>query len=249
MEYLQNGDIASVAVQYSYLSSPLSLLIEPEYGRKTARALFNEVYDYWTSLPKTQRPQLYLFGLSLGALNSDLSFDLFDVINDPPQGALWSGPPFAAPTWRTATQERDKGSTAWLPTFKQGKVLRFMNQNGMPPNASQWQNFRLLFLQYGSDPITFFSQHLFLHEPAWLQTPHAPDINPELRWYPIVTGLQVAADMLIGTGTVPVGYGHDIAAEHYINAWIELLNISDYTPAQIQQLKMYFMKRQINKQD
>ncbi|WGZ90937.1 MAG: alpha/beta-hydrolase family protein [Candidatus Thiocaldithrix dubininis] len=249
LEYLQNGDIASVAVQYSYLSSPLSLLIEPEYGRKTARALFNEVYDYWTSLPKTQRPQLYLFGLSLGALNSDLSFDLFDVINDPPQGALWSGPPFAAPTWRTATQERDKGSTAWLPTFKQGKVLRFMNQNGMPPNASQWQNFRLLFLQYGSDPITFFSPHLFLHEPAWLQTPHAPDVNPELRWYPIVTGLQVAADMLIGTGTVPVGYGHDIAAEHYINAWIELLNISDYTPAQIQQLKMYFMKRQINKQD
>src|SRR5690606_22042998 len=29
LEYLHNGDVASVAVQYSYLSSPLSLLVQP----------------------------------------------------------------------------------------------------------------------------------------------------------------------------------------------------------------------------
>ena len=51
VEYLHNGDVASVAQQYSYLSSPLSLLVEPEYGSEAARALFAAVYGYWTTLP------------------------------------------------------------------------------------------------------------------------------------------------------------------------------------------------------
>ena len=32
VEYLHDGDVASVAMQYSYLNSPLSLLFQPEYG-------------------------------------------------------------------------------------------------------------------------------------------------------------------------------------------------------------------------
>src|SRR4051794_16653157 len=52
VEYLHHGDIASVALQYSYLSSPLSLLVQPEYGSEAARALFAEVYGYWTTLPR-----------------------------------------------------------------------------------------------------------------------------------------------------------------------------------------------------
>ena len=44
LEFLYRGDVASVAVQYSYLSSPLTLLVDPESGRDTARALFREVY-------------------------------------------------------------------------------------------------------------------------------------------------------------------------------------------------------------
>ena len=32
LEYLHGGDVASVALQYSYLTSVLSLWIEPEYG-------------------------------------------------------------------------------------------------------------------------------------------------------------------------------------------------------------------------
>ena len=92
LEILYRGDVASVSVQYSYLPSWLSLLIEPDYGADTARAVFQVVYDYWRTLPKERRPRLYLFGLSLGARNSDLSADLFDVIADPYQGALWVGP-------------------------------------------------------------------------------------------------------------------------------------------------------------
>ena len=32
LEYLQRGDVASVAMQYSYLSSPLTLFVDPDYG-------------------------------------------------------------------------------------------------------------------------------------------------------------------------------------------------------------------------
>src|SRR5690606_11765808 len=47
IEYLHDGDVASVALQYSYLSSWLSLLVEPEEGKEAAAALFEVVYDYW----------------------------------------------------------------------------------------------------------------------------------------------------------------------------------------------------------
>ena len=96
LEILHRGDVASVSVQYSYLPSWLSLLVEPDYGADTARALFHAVSGYWRSLPKERRPRLYLFGLSLGARNSDLSADFFDIIADPFQGALWAGPPWTA---------------------------------------------------------------------------------------------------------------------------------------------------------
>ena len=60
VEYLLHGDVASVALQYSYLTSWLSLLVEPEHGSEAARDLFAAVYGYWTSLPKDHRPRLYL---------------------------------------------------------------------------------------------------------------------------------------------------------------------------------------------
>lgn len=97
LEYLHKGDVASVALQYSYLASWLSLMVEPENGQEAAKALFNEIYSYWKTLPKDHKPRLYLHGLSLGALNSQLSTDIYDVVADPFQGALWSGPRSAAP--------------------------------------------------------------------------------------------------------------------------------------------------------
>lgn len=70
-EFLHHGDIASVALQYSYLSSPLALLVQPNYGLEAARALFAAVYAHWTALPHDARPRLYLHGLSLGAMHSN----------------------------------------------------------------------------------------------------------------------------------------------------------------------------------
>lgn len=243
IEYLHRGDIASVTVQYSYLASALALLVEPEHGEETAETLFADVYGYWTKLPRDRRPALYLHGLSLGALHSDRSFEIYDVIGDVFQGALWSGPPYRSETWRNATERRAPDSPAWLPRFRDGSVIRFTNQHdrldipGVP-----WGPLRIAFLQYASDPITFFNPHMFYQAPEWLEAPRGPDVTPKLRFIPIVTMLQVLADMRAGDIT-PRGYGHNFAPEHYIDAWIALTDPPGWTEDDTKRLKALFAER------
>lgn len=243
LEYLLNGDVASVAMQYSYLSSPLSLLAQPEYGAEAARALFVAVYDYWTALPKDRRPRLYLHGLSLGAMNSAGSAELFEMIGDPIQGALWSGPPFESRVWRTITDARNPGSPAWLPELRDGAFVRFMNQHGSPvPDDAPWGPMRVVYLQYASDPVTFFDYRDLYRPPAWMNAPMGPDVSPELRWYPVVTMLQLALDMAVGTNT-PMGYGHVYAPQHYVDAWVAVTGANGWTPDGIEGLKRYLLER------
>ena len=236
LEYLQHGDIASVAAQYSYLPSPLSLVFEGEYGTEMARALFEEVYGYWKQLPEDERPELYLYGLSLGALNSDRSFDLYDIIDDPFQGALWSGPPFRSDTWRTVTERRQPESPAWKPRFRDDSVVRFANQDGgLEEGRADWGSFRVAYLQYASDPVTFFDPASMYREPDWMREPRGPDVSDDLRWFPIVTLLQLTADMT--TGASPRGYGHDYAVEDYLDAWVALTEPEDWPQEKLAHLR------------
>jgi uncharacterized membrane protein len=243
VEFLHHGDVASVAVQYSYLSSWLSLLVQPDYGADAGVALFQEVYRYWTKLPHDHRPKLYLHGLSLGALNSQLSADLFDVIADPFQGALWSGPPFQSRTWNMVTANRNPDSPAWLPRFRDGSIIRFTNQNNaLDIPGAVWGPMRIVYLQYASDPVTFFDPHSFYREPPWMKVPRGPDVSRDLRWFPGVTMLQLAVDMMIAT-TSPIGYGHVYAPEHYIDAWIAVTDPQGLKPEDVARLKTYFADR------
>jgi uncharacterized membrane protein len=237
VEYLHRGDIASIAMQYSYLASWLSLLIEPDYGREAARALFAEVYTHWTRLPRDRRPRLYLHGLSLGALSSEQSAELFEVIGDPYHGALWSGPPFPSRVWRSFTNDRNAGSPAWLPRFRDMSFVRFTSQQNHLGD-SPWGPMRIVYLQYASDPVTFFDYHIFHREPDWMVAPRGPDVSPDFRWYPVVTFLQLALDMAMAT-TVPPGHGHVFAPEHYIDAWVEVTGVQGWSPEQIGRLKRH----------
>jgi uncharacterized membrane protein len=221
----------------------LSLLVEPDYGAETARDLFAEVYGHWTKLPRDRRPRLYLHGLSLGALSSEQSTDLFEVIGDPYQGALWSGPPFAARIWRSVTDHRNPGSPAWLPRFRDGSYVRFTSQkNALAIPGAKWGPMRIVYLQYASDPVTFFEFRSLYREPEWMIAPRGPDVSPELRWYPVVTLLQLTLDMAMSTVS-PMGYGHVFAPEHYIDAWIEVTDVQGWTPAEVARLKQEFARR------
>lgn len=240
LDYLHRGDVASVAIQYSYLASWLSLLVEPGYGVEAARELFAVVHEHWSTMPSNDRPRLYLFGLSLGALSSERSFQPYELLADPPQGAFWAGPPFASKLWRDVTNDREEGSPPWLPRYGDGSVVRFTSQkNALSLNGARWGPFRIVYLQYASDPITFFEPSMLFRKPAWLAEPRGPDVSPQLRWYPIVTALQVGVDIMLATN-VPFGYGHAYAPEHYIDGWLEVTEPDSTSAEDIATLKSVF---------
>lgn len=242
VEYLHDGDVAIVGVQYSYLASWLSLFVEPGYGAESARALFSEVYGYWTKLPKDRRPKLYLFGLSLGTLSSEQSNELFEVLADPYQGAVWAGPPFPSRIWNWAEAGRDPATPQWLPRFHDGSYIRFTGlHDALAIPGAQWGPMRVVYVQYPSDPIVFFSTRAFYREPDWMKPPRGADVSPQLRWYPIVTGLQLAVDMMVAT-TAPIGHGHVYAPQSYIDAWAEVTAV-DWPPSEIERLKRHLAGR------
>jgi uncharacterized membrane protein len=243
LEYLHGGDVASAAIQYSYLASWLSLLVEPGYGGEASRALFHEVYGYWTTLPKDHRPKLYLYGLSLGAMNSERSNELFEVLADPYQGALWSGPPFSSSIWRSITDRRNAGTPFWLPRFRDGSYVRFTSQdNALAIPGAHWGPMRIVYLQYASDSVTFFDPLSFYRAPEWMSQPRGPDVSPSLRWYPVVSFLQSLVDLATATAA-PMGYGHVYAPQHYIDAWVEVTDVKDWSMQDIQRLKAHFQQK------
>lgn len=219
LEVLHGGDVASVAVQYSYLTSWLSLVSEPDVGVETARALFSAVYARWTEMDRATRPKLYLHGLSLGAYSSAASSGLYDILGDPFDGALWVGPPFASAAWRTTIANRRPGSPVWRPEIGDGSAVRFANHGSDLQGPEPWGPLRIVYLQYPTDPIVFFDPSLVYREPSWLAGERAPSVSPLLNWYPVVTFLQLALDMALAQ-TTPIGFGHVYAPQDYFDGWV-----------------------------
>jgi uncharacterized membrane protein len=240
LEYLHAGDTAIVSMQYSYLPSWITILVEPTHSRDSATALFNAVYEHWTTLPHESRPKLYVHGLSLGALGSAASADLFTVFEDPIQGGLWSGPPFASSVWSRVTSSRNPDSPMWLPTSRDGSMLRFTGrENSLGAGGKRWGPMRFVMIQHPSDPMTFFSPSLMYRKPAWLVGERGPDVSPYLSWCPIVTFLQVGFDIPMAT-TTPKGYGHNFAPASYIDAWIEITQPEKWEADETLRLKQLF---------
>ena len=229
-----------MTLQYSYLPSWLTLLVEPEVAREAANALFNEIYGYWTTLPPDKRPELYLHGLSLGALGSADTVDLITILTDPINGALWSGPPFLSSRWRDATRRRTHGSPQWRPIFRDSSVIRFMTQDGFPDlGDAKWGSLRVVYLQHASDPMSFFSTNLAYVSPDWLGTNRGHDVSPHLKWFPIVSFFQMAFDIPMATN-VPLGYGHNFSPANYIDAWIEVTQPKNLSTTDSAKIKSHF---------
>lgn len=241
VEFIHAGDIATVTLQYSYLPSWLTMMVEPELSRRAANVLFNAIYGYWTTLPHDTRPKLYLHGLSLGALGSEDSADLVTMIADPINGALWSGPPFTSTIWSKVTRGRNPDSPQWRPIFRNSTMIRFMTQDGFPNLAgAEWGPIRIVYLQHASDPMSFFSPHLAYVRQDWLGSDRGRDVSPSLRWFPLVTFFQVGFDIPMAT-SVPLGYGHNFAPANYIDAWIEVTQPKNWSAADTAKLKSHFI--------
>lgn len=162
------------------------------------------------------------------------------MIDNQINGALWSGPTFGNPIWQNLTRTRNPDSPAWLPRISDGRTARFTTQeNALDIPGSSWSQMRLIFLQYASDPITFFEPASAFRPSEWMADERAFDVLENLRWYPLVTMLQMAVDMIV-SADVPQGFGHVFAAEHYINAWVTLTDPKDWGVEDTDSLKELF---------
>ncbi|MEX2272696.1 MAG: alpha/beta-hydrolase family protein, partial [Vicinamibacterales bacterium] len=122
-------------------------------------------------------------------------------------------------------------------------VIRFMNQEGgLERGDAEWGPFRIAVLHYASDPMTFFSASTLYRQPAWLAEPRAPDVSSALRWYPVVTMLQLSADMFVAN-SAPPGFGHNFAGVHHVRAWLALMEPKGWSPADIQRLNDLLSQR------
>ena len=74
LEYLWNGDTAEVTIQYSYLPSWISFLVDKQRAEDAGQALFAAVHERWAQLPEGERPRLLAYGLSLGSFAQQAAF-------------------------------------------------------------------------------------------------------------------------------------------------------------------------------
>ena len=92
LEYMYNGDIATVSMQYSFLPSWLSFLVDRENARQAGQALFEAVDKKVRALPENRRPKLVVFGESLGSFGAEASFMSLNNVLARTDGALFTGP-------------------------------------------------------------------------------------------------------------------------------------------------------------
>jgi uncharacterized membrane protein len=237
-EYLTGGDSAIVGMQYSYLPSWLSYLVDQKRAREAGRELFDAVYERWSQLPERERPRLFVFGLSLGSFGGETAFSgEFDLRNRT-EGALFAGPPNFNVLYREFTDGRDEGSREVEPVYRDGRTVRFTNDVAAgvaPPAATRWDGSRVLYMQHPSDPIVWWSPRLVWARPDWLEEPPGRDVLDAMLWIPFVTFWQVTADMPLA-GAVPAGHGHTYEGE-FVDGWAQLIQPDGLTPDKTEQLR------------
>jgi uncharacterized membrane protein len=236
LEYMYNGNTAIVSMQYSFLPSWLSFLVDKENARQAGQALFEAVDALIRELPEGKRPKLVVFGESLGSFGGEAPFLALNNLIARTDGALFSGPTFNNTIWEDLTRNRDKDSPMWLPIYDKGDNVRFSARAenlSRPPDP--WGHPRAVYLQHASDPIAWWNVDLLFSKPDWLKEPRGYDLSPRMEWIPIVTFLQVSADMAVAVD-VPDGHGH-VYVKDVANAWAAILQPPGWTPEKTDKLR------------
>jgi len=236
-EYLTDGDSAIVAIQYSYLPSWISYLVDQSKAREAGRALFDAVYGPWSQLPQDQRPRLLVAGESLGSFGGETAFSGEQSMANLTSGALWAGPPNFNTLFREFTDHRDAGSPEVQPIYHDGRIVRFADDatTDIPPDGKSWPASRVLYMMHPSDPIVWWSPNLIFTEPDWIGEAPGQDVLEGMFWIPLVTFWQVTADLPFATG-VPAGHGHKYTSE-YVDGFNAIMQPAGVTSQELTNLR------------
>ena len=241
LEYMWDGDTATVSIQYSYLPSLLSFLVDGNRAEVAGRLLFDDVYAHWSGLPPERRPKLVVSGESLGSYGAEAAFSGAQDLASRTDGALFVGPTNNNPLWSRFTAERDSGTPEVLPTYDGGATVRFADNPTDLTSAGSWTGSRVGYLQHANDPVTWWDWSLALRKPDWLSEPRGRDVSPSLRWIPLITMLQLGADQMVAN-SAPAGQGHQFGtAPAY--AWATILPPPGWTTADTTRLAAQIAQR------
>jgi uncharacterized membrane protein len=241
-EYLTGGNCATVAIQYSYLPSWISYLVDKDKAQEAGRALFDAIYGAWAGEPVADRPKLYVAGESLGSFGGEAAFTGAGQMRNLTSGILFAGPPNFNTLFREFSDQRDPGSPEVQPIYQGGATVRFANNasKAIPPAGQPWNGTRVLYLMHPSDPIVWWSPHLILRQPDWIGEPPGSDVLGTMFWMPFITFWQVTADLPFATG-VPDGHGHRYSAE-YVDGWNAVLRPAGITSQDLATLRAIIAK-------
>jgi uncharacterized membrane protein len=236
-EYLSGGDCATVALQYSYLPSWISYLVDKDKASEAGRALFDAVYGAWLKQPADQRPKLLVAGESLGTYGGEAAFTGEQSMSNLAAGTLFAGPPNFNTLFTQFERHRDPGSREVEPVYQNGRIARFANDasTSIPPAGQPWEGGRVLYLMHPSDPIVWWSPHLIFTRPDWISEPPGSDVLGGIIWMPFVSFWQVTADLPFSTG-VPDGHGHRYSAE-YVDGWNAVMQPGGVTAQDLTKLR------------
>jgi uncharacterized membrane protein len=242
LEYIYNGDVAVAGAQYSYLPSWISLLADQDEVKETSQIVFRTIHAYMSTLPEDERPEIYLYGLSLGAYGVEAILTSINIVNEPIDGALMVGPPFVNELWNELVANRDPGSSPPTPVYQGGRTVRFTNEeNALDRPGEDWGETRVVYLQHASDPVVFFSPSLFLSQPDWLlDGQRGAEISEEFQYARLITGWQVMMD-LPAAGSIPEGYGHLYTKQANAEAWIAVTRPEGWTASDTERLKEFLV--------
>ena len=231
LEYMWGGRTAIATIQYSFLPSWMSFIVDQKRATDASRALFDAVHAKWSALPADDRPELIAYGLSLGSFAGQSAFESVADITARTDGALFMGTPNFTEPWQSVVRNRDRGSPEWQPVYGAGETVRFANARGeLSQLPTAWTEPRVVYMQHASDPIVWWNTDLILRQPDWLKEERGPDVSRSTRWIPLVTFMQLTADQFFGT-TVPQGHGHNYGPT-IVHAWENVVPPPGWTAAQ-----------------
>jgi uncharacterized membrane protein len=208
-EILARGDIATVCIQYG--KAPSFLEVQGvSLGRAQFRQLLWGVRQRLVTVPEEDRPEVIVFGESLGAWSSSdvimhqgiAGFDHYGIEN-----ALWFGLPGLARWSRTGMRE---GRNPLTPEGSVGAFDRFEQYQEL--TDEQKLTLRAIVVDHDNDPISQMSLRLAVKRPPWLDGEPRRNVPKGMRWQPVITFIQVLVDAMNAMVTVPGEYksfGHD----------------------------------------
>jgi uncharacterized membrane protein len=192
-EYLSQGDCAQVTIQYSKRPSTMSLDRVDE-GHIQFRILVNALSKQIRSMPDESKPNIFLFGESLGAWVSQDAFlhsGTDGLIASGISGALWIGTPNMS-KWHSETL---KSTSLNVERELVGKFDSYKDFLKLPEKRQK--QLRYALISHHNDPIVHFNGGLLLRKPNWLNdSTNRPETIPKSAKFRIpATFFQVAVDM------------------------------------------------------